>query len=96
MNETLHGFLIQQDKIVIFVTSTGCTVAGHFKFEVHAGTTGYMLTVVRTEEDPCRQKAEVIDVTLDLPEEVRNKPFTIQNWFASGAQTADVTAATAK
>lgn len=84
MSEQIHGFVIRNRKVVIAVTSHGCTEAEHFRLQTESGIAGFMLTIVRTQEDNCRMVAHVREFEMDIPEEIGNKPFTIQNPFVQG------------
>jgi hypothetical protein len=84
MDETLHGLTIRNDKIVIAVTSYGCTEAGHFKVNVASGIAGFMVTVVRSQPDHCKMIAHIKEFELELPVQLHDERFTVQNAFAKG------------
>jgi hypothetical protein len=88
MNETLHGFSIRDGKIVIAVTSNGCTEPTHFRLDV-ADTGGELaVTVVRMQPDSCKMVAHIVEIELDLPDSLKSaafKPFRLQNLFITRA-----------
>jgi hypothetical protein len=84
MNEIIHGLSLRDDKIVVSVTSSGCTEASSFRLDAVSGITGYMLTVVRTVQDDCKAMPEIIEVELTIPAEIKGEQFSVQNRFASG------------
>lgn len=84
MSETLHGFYLRDNELVIAVTSNGCTTAESFRLDAVSGITGWMLTVERITPDDCRMVPHTREFTLPLPRELRGQPFTVQNRFADG------------
>ena len=84
MIETLHGFAIRNGKIVISVTSNGCTTAASFHLKVEHGTTGNLLTVERTVPDTCLMTAHTKDFEFPIPAGLGTAPFQLHNPFAKG------------
>ncbi len=84
MDETLHGLSIRDNKIVIAVTSNGCTQAEHFRVDVVSGIAGFLVTVVRSQPDACKMTPHVQEFELEFPAQLHTKRFTVQNAFARG------------
>ena len=59
MAEQLHGLIMGEGKIVIAVSSAGCTNAEQFKLDVAGSAGGLGLTVVRTAPDFCKMVPHV-------------------------------------
>jgi hypothetical protein len=86
MSETIQGFKIRDDKIVVSVTSNGCTHAASFRLDVADGIACYMLTIVRTVTDDCKAMPHVVEVEFEVPKKLKGKSFTVQNRFASAPE----------
>ena len=84
MAEQLHGLMIRDGKIVVSVTSTGCTKSEHFKLDVVDANGELAVTVFRTQPDFCKKVPFVIEMELDLPEQAQSAPFKVQNSFIKG------------
>lgn len=84
MKELIHGLSFQGNTLKILVTTTGYTTAKSLKLDAISGIAGYMLTVIRTEEDFGKMMPQIIEVEIAIPDEVAGRSFTIQNEFVDG------------
>lgn len=84
MSELLHGLWIREDKIVIAVTSAGCTQPEHFRIDVSGPENEPTVSIVRTQPDLCRMMPHVIEIELRLPDGLLSTSFQIQNAFRQG------------
>ena len=84
MSELLHGCVIRAETIEISVTSTGCTDAADFRFDIDEILGELAVTITRTNQDLCKMVQTVISLELTLPEQLRGKDFRVQNLFARG------------
>jgi len=81
MNEPLHGLVIQDKKLKISVTNKGYTTSGSLRVDVVSGFAGFMVTIVRIEEDMGKMMPQVVELEFPLPDEIGNEQFTVQNQF---------------
>lgn len=84
MSEPLHGFAIRDSKLIIAVTSNGCTNASSFRLDAVSGIAGFMLTIERITPDHCRMVPHIREFEFDLPEQLNGQSFTVQNKFVAG------------
>ncbi len=80
--ETLHGLAVTETKVIITVTSTGCTDESDFKIEV-VETLPLLVTFVRVKPDFCRMAPHSVDLSFSL-KEVGGAEFKVANLFAPG------------
>lgn len=82
--------MIRGEKIMLAVTSTGCTEAGHFRIDSSEIAGELAMTVTRTAPDFCKMAPTVIEIELTLPEPLRGKDFRVQNVFGRGLRPSPV------
>ncbi|MDJ0532389.1 MAG: hypothetical protein QNJ70_07820 [Xenococcaceae cyanobacterium MO_207.B15] len=80
--ETLHGLVVSESKVIITVTSTGCTDEGDFKIEV-VETLPLLVSFVRVQPDFCKMAPHSIDLSFSL-KEIGAAEFKVANLFAPG------------
>ena len=80
--ETLHGLAVTETKVIITVTSTGCTDESDFKIEV-AESLPPLVTFIRVRPDFCRMISHSVDLSFSL-KEVGSAEFKVANPFAPG------------
>ena len=80
--ETLHGLAVTETKVIITVTSTGCTDESDFKIEV-VETLPLLVNFIRVKPDFCRMISHSVDLSFSL-KEVGAAEFKVGNPFAPG------------
>ena len=80
--ETLHGLSVNETKVIITVTSTGCTNESDFKIEV-VKTLPPLVTFVRVKPDLCKVAPHSVDLSFSL-KEIGTADFKVDNLFAPG------------
>ncbi|MDJ0616933.1 MAG: hypothetical protein QNJ63_09340 [Calothrix sp. MO_192.B10] len=80
--ETLHGLVVTETKVIITVTSTGCTDESDFKIEI-VETLPLLVKIVRVKPDFCRMIPHSVDLSFSL-KEFGAAEFKVANPFAPG------------
>lgn len=80
--ETLHGLEVTETKVIITVTSTGCTDKDDFKIEVQESLPP-IATFIRVQPDFCRAVSHSVDISFSL-KEVGAAEFKVGNPFEPG------------
>lgn len=76
----LHGVQYLEDKLVIEVTSNGCTLPEHFSLEVlHSKTTPINVSVHRLKSDKCRRLPMAKQIELALPAKLNGNAIKVVN-----------------
>src|SRR4051812_47672036 len=63
----LYGFKIEASRVVIDVTSSGCTDASYYSVQLDAAGDVYHLSIVALKQDRCRTAPHIISLALDMP-----------------------------
>ncbi len=77
--ETLYGFTLAKESIVITVISTGCTQEEDFFLQISATPQGYDVRVMRSKPDRCRRAPMYEQIRIPLDHSRKNDHFRILN-----------------
>lgn len=77
--ETLYGFKLAQDSIIITVISTGCTQEEDFHLQTSSTPEGYDVSIMRTKPDRCRRAPMYQQIRIPLDHSRKNDHFRILN-----------------
>ena len=77
--ETLYGFKLGKESIVITVISTGCTQQEDFHLQTSATPEGYDVSIMRIKPDRCRRAPMFEQVVIPLDPRRKNDHFRILN-----------------
>lgn len=78
--EILHGLTVNENNIIITVTSTGCTDESNFKIEV-VKTLPPLVTFIRVKPDLCKVAPHSVNLYFSL-KEIGFADFKVKNLFA--------------
>jgi hypothetical protein len=77
--ETLYGFKLAKESIVITVISTGCTEEEDFHLQTSATPEGYDVSIMRTKPDRCRRAPMFEQMRIPLDHSRKNDHFRLLN-----------------
>jgi hypothetical protein len=77
--ETLYGFKLAKESIILTVVSTGCTQEEDFHLQTSATPEGYDVSIMRTKPDRCRRAPMFVEIRIPLDHSRKNDHFRILN-----------------
>lgn len=77
--ETLYGFKLGKESIVITVISTGCTQQEDFHLQTSSTPEGYNVSIMRIKPDRCRRAPMLEQIVIPLDPRRKNDHFRILN-----------------
>ncbi len=77
--ETLYGFKLGKESIIITVMGTGCTQEEDFYLHSSATAEGYDVSIIRTKPDRCRRAPMLQQIRIPLDPERKNDHFRLLN-----------------
>ncbi len=80
--ETLHGLTVTENKVIITVTSTGCTDESDFEIVVRESLPP-LVSFVRIQADFCKMAPHSVDLSFSL-KKIGTAEFKVENLFSPG------------
>ena len=77
--ETLYGFKLGKESIIITIISIGCTQEEDFHLQTSATPEGYDMSIMRTKPDRCRRAPMYEQIRIPLDHSRKNDHFRILN-----------------
>jgi hypothetical protein len=77
--ETLYGFNLGQESIIISVIGTGCTHEKDFHLQTSATPEGYDVSIMRIKPDRCRRAPMLEQIRIPLDPKRKNDHFRLLN-----------------
>lgn len=77
--ETLYGFELKNENIVITVMSNGCTKKDDFRLLTSSTLEGYDVSIIRSKPDRCRRMPMLDEIAIALDDSKKTHHFRILN-----------------